>query len=355
MNILITGGAGFIGSNLIKTLLSTTNHYVINLDKLAYQVNLKLFNSLDQKYPKRYKFFKVNLCDYDNLSKIVFLSKPDLIMHLAAESHVDKSIDDPNIFIQSNIIGTKNLLEVSRDFYNQLSIEKRKIFKFHHISTDEVFGSLDENGKFNESTPYDPRSPYSASKAASDHLVRSWFHTYNLPTVVSNCSNNYGPLQYPEKLIPKVILSALNHNPIEVYGDGSNIRDWIYVDDHIEALIKVLFESKPGKTYCIGGSSEKSNIELVNIICNKLDMILPNKASYKELIKFVKDRPGHDRRYAIDSSLIKRELNWEPSHKFDDALDRTIEWYLKNNNWFKKIQSKNIFADQRIGIKNSKI
>ncbi len=344
MKILITGGAGFIGSNLIKTLLTTTSHFVINLDKLSYPYNLKLFNSLDQKYLKRYKFFKVNLCDYDNLSKIIFLYKPNLIMHLAAESHVDKSIDDPNIFIDSNIIGTKNLLEISRAFYNQLSIENRKIFKFHHISTDEVFGSLDENGKFNESTPYDPRSPYSASKAASDHLVRSWFHTYNLPTVVSNCSNNYGPLQYPEKLIPKVILSALNHNPIEVYGDGSNIRDWIYVDDHIEALIKVLFESKPGKTYCIGGSSEKSNIELVNIICNKLDMILPNKASYKELIKFVKDRPGHDFRYAIDSTCISNDLNWQPKHTFEEGIVKTIKWYIENKNWFNE-NGKNSFND----------
>ena len=355
MNILITGGAGFIGANLIKNLLETTDHYVINIDKLSYSFNLKLFDDLDQKQQKRYSFFKVDLCDFDYLSKVISSSNPDYIMHLAAESHVDKSIDDPSIFIDSNIVGTKNLLEAARIFYKNLSSEKKERFRFHHISTDEVFGSLGKKGKFNENSPYSPRSPYSASKAASDHLVRAWFHTYDLPTVISNCSNNFGPLQYPEKLIPKVILNALNQNPIEIYGDGLNIRDWIYVEDHIEALKKVLFFSKPGKNYCIGGSSEKSNLEVVNIICNKLDIVRPIGDSYKTLIKFVKDRPGHDYRYAIDSINILNDLNWRPKFSFEEGIIKTINWYLENKNWFNEGNKKDInLLTKRQGLQNER-
>ena len=351
MNILITGGAGFIGANLIKNLLKTTDHSVINIDKLSFSFNLKLFDDLDQKQLQRYSFFKLDLCDFNYLSKVISTSEPDLIMHLAAESHVDKSIDDPSIFVDSNIVGTKNLLEAARIFYRKLSSEKKAKFRFHHISTDEVFGSLGKNGKFNEYSPYSPKSPYSASKAASDHLVRAWFHTYNLPTVISNCSNNFGPLQYPEKLIPKVILNALNQNPIEIYGDGLNIRDWIYVEDHVEALKKILFSSKPGKTYCIGGSSEKSNIEVVNIICNELDIVCPIGYSYKKLIKYVKDRPGHDYRYAIDSSNIRNDLNWRPKFTFEEGIIKTINWYLKNIDWFNEGNKKGInLISKRQGI-----
>ena len=249
----------------------------------------------------------------------------------------------------------KNLLEAARIFYKKLSSDKKERFRFHHISTDEVFGSLGENGKFNENSPYSPRSPYSASKAASDHLVRAWFNTYNLPTVISNCSNNFGPLQYPEKLIPKVILNALNQNPIEIYGDGLNIRDWIYVEDHIEALKKVLFFSKPGKNYCIGGSSEKSNLEVVNIICNKLDIVRPIGDSYKTLIKFVKDRPGHDYRYAIDSTNIFNDLNWRPKFSFEEGIIKTINWYLENKDWFNEGNKKDInLLTKRQGLLNEK-
>ncbi len=351
MIILITGGAGFIGANLIKNLLETTNHSVINIDKVSYSFNLKLFDNLEQKQLQRYKFFKVNLCDFDYLSKVISSSNPDCIMHLAAESHVDKSIDDPSIFVDSNIVGTKNLLEAARIFHKELSPEKRESFRFHHISTDEVFGSLGNNGKFNEKSPYSPRSPYSASKAASDHLVRAWSYTYNLPILISNCSNNFGPLQYPEKLIPKVILSALNQNPIEIYGDGLNIRDWIYIEDHIDALKKVLFSSKPGKTYCIGGSSEKSNLEVVNIICNKLDIVRPINSSYKKLIKFVKDRPGHDYRYAIDSNSILNDLNWRPKITFEEGIIKTINWYIENLDWFNEGNKKEInLITKRQGI-----
>ena len=353
MKILITGGAGFIGANLIKNLLVTTDHSVVNIDKLIYSFNLKLFDDLDQNQLERYTFFQADLCNFDYLSELMSSSKPDFIMHLAAESHVDKSIDDPSIFIDSNIVGTKNLLEASRIFYNNLSSEKKERFRFHHISTDEVYGSLGKKGKFDENSPYSPRSPYSASKAASDHLVRAWFYTYKLPTVISNCSNNFGPLQHPEKLIPKVILNALNQNPIEIYGDGLNIRDWIYVEDHIEALKKVLFLSKPGKNYCIGGSSEKSNLDVVNIICNKLDKIRPIGVSYKTLIKFVKDRPGHDYRYAINSINILNDLNWRPKYSFEEGILKTINWYLENIDWFNEGNLKDInLLTKRQGLLN---
>ena len=352
LRILVTGGAGFIGSWLIKKLLDTTSSKIFNLDKLSYASDLTLINS--SANISNHHLLNVDLRNKKELKTAIEISNPDIIFHLAAESHVDRSIDDSTPFIESNIVGTYNILEIAKDHWLNLNKVRREKFRFLHVSTDEVFGSLGKKGKFNENTAYDPRSPYSASKASSDHLTSAWFHTYNFPVIRTNCSNNFGPYQFPEKLIPLVINKALQNKEIPIYGDGKNIRDWLYVKDHVEALLLVITKGIIGQKYCIGGNNEKTNIEIVTKICNKLDNFY-GKSSHKNLIKFVKDRPGHDRRYAIDSSLIKRELNWEPSHKFDDALDRTIEWYLKNNNWLKKIQSKNIFADQRIGIKNSKI
>ena len=333
MKILITGGAGFIGSTLVRNLLLTTEHEVINLDKLGYASDLTSINSLETNILSRYTFIKVDLNDFLKLKEAIESSNPDLIMHLAAESHVDRSINEPNSFIQSNIIGTYNLLEVIREFYEKLSVIRKRTFKFHHISTDEVFGSLGLNGKFSEETAYDPRSPYSASKAASDHLVRAWFHTYKIPTIVSNCSNNYGPWQFPEKLIPKIIINALNTNQIPIYGDGMNIRDWLYVEDHVEGLKKIVFEGEPGQTYCMGGNAEKTNLEVAVSICEILDELVPLSLSYKNLIKFVNDRPGHDKRYAIDSSKIQNKLGWYPKFSFENGIRKTVLWYKENISW----------------------
>jgi len=333
MKILITGGAGFIGNTLVRNLLLTTEHEIINLDKLGYASDLTSINSLDKKLLSRYTFLKVDLNDFSKLKEAIESSNPDLIMHLAAESHVDRSINEPNLFVQSNVIGTFNLLEVVREFYKKLSENRKQIFKFHHISTDEVFGSLGVKGKFSEQTSYDPRSPYSASKAASDHLVRAWFHTYKIPTIVSNCSNNYGPWQFPEKLIPKIIINALNINQIPIYGNGLNIRDWLYVEDHVEGLKKIVFKGKPGQTYCIGGDGEKTNLEVASTICEILDELVPISFSYKTLIKFVEDRPGHDKRYAIDSSKIKNKLGWSPNYSFDNGIRKTVLWYRENLSW----------------------
>jgi len=337
MKILITGGAGFIGNTLVRNLLLSTEHEVINLDKLGYASDLTSINSLDSNLLSRYIFMKVDLNDFFKLKEAVLSSNPDLIMHLAAESHVDRSIDKPNLFVQSNVMGTFNLLEVVREFYHNLSEIRKKHFKFHHISTDEVFGSLGVNGEFSEQTSYDPRSPYSASKAASDHLVRAWFHTYKIPTIVSNCSNNYGPWQFPEKLIPKIIINALNINQIPIYGNGLNTRDWLYVEDHVEGLKKVVFEGEPGQTYCIGGDGEKTNLDVAFTICEILDELVPLSFSYKTLIKFVEDRPGHDKRYAINSSKIKNKLGWYPKYSFDNGIRKTILWYKENPSWCKNL------------------
>lgn len=333
MKILITGGAGFIGNTLVRNLLLTTEHEVINLDKLGYASDLTSINSLKTDTLSRYTFFKVDLNNFQQLKEAIESSNPDLIMHLAAESHVDRSIEEPNIFVQSNVMGTFNLLEVVREYYHNLPEIRKQRFKFHHISTDEVFGSLGLNGKFSEQTSYDPRSPYSASKAASDHLVRAWFHTYKIPTIVSNCSNNYGPWQFPEKLIPKIIINALNTNQIPIYGDGMNIRDWLYVEDHVEGLKKIVFEGEPGQTYCIGGNAEKTNLEVAVSICEILDELVPLSFSYKNLIKSVKDRPGHDKRYAIDSSKIQNKLGWYPKFSFENGIRKTVLWYIENISW----------------------
>ena len=337
--ILITGGAGFIGGTLIRRLLKYSNCNVINIDKLNYASDLTSINYLINKtkgLEKRYAFFKIDIADSLKLEEIFNLTNPDLIINFAAESHVDRSINNPYCFIESNIIGTFNLLNIALKYWQNLSNIKKKLFKFHHVSTDEVFGSLDLDGKFNENTPYAPNSPYSASKASSDHLVRAWFRTYGLPTLITNCGNNYGPWQFPEKLIPLTIQKAFLQKNIPIYGNGENIRDWLHVEDHIDAIIKVLEKGEAGSSYCIGGCSEKKNIDIVKLICLYMDEILPQKNSYINLIKFVDDRPGHDLRYAIDYSKIQKELSWEPKYSFNEGLRDTINWYLENEYWLLK-------------------
>ncbi len=336
MNIMVTGGAGFIGSNLINFLIKNTKCNVLNIDKLSYSGNLLSLDNVSLN--PRYSFVHADICDQDKLNKVFVSFQPDIIMHLAAESHVDRSIDGPADFIETNIIGTFNLLEVSREYWK--SRNKFDSFRFHHISTDEVYGSLSNTPSelFTENSRYDPRSPYSASKASSDHLVRAWHKTYDLPILLTNCSNNYGPYQFPEKLIPLVILNALDGNNIPIYGNGEQIRDWLYVEDHVKALYEVALNAKPGETYNIGGLNEKKNIEVVTSICNILDNTIPLKdGKYKSLINFVDDRPGHDKRYAIDSSKIKDELNWEPKETFETGLKKTVKWYLDNREWCNEV------------------
>jgi dTDP-glucose 4,6-dehydratase len=335
--ILVTGGAGFIGSAVIRFLLQHTNHKVINVDKLTYAGNLDSLKSVSSN--SRYHFEQVDICDFSKLEEVFLRYRPTKVMHLAAESHVDRSITGPADFINTNIFGTFNLLEISR-----LHLLNQRNFRFHHISTDEVYGDLphpdEEEGElplFTEKTPYKPSSPYSASKASSDHLVRAWGRTYGLPVVITNCSNNYGPYHYPEKLIPLMILNALHGKPLPIYGDGSQIRDWLYVEDHARALYKVLMEGKNGETYNIGGFNEKRNVEVVNTICEILDEVHPMRESYSKLITRVTDRPGHDRRYAIDSSKIKQELGWEPLESFESGIRKTVLWYLDNEAWWTKL------------------
>ena len=340
--ILITGGGGFIGGAVIRKLLKESNCIIYNLDKMGYASDLtsieNVLINLNIEKDTRHKLLKTDLSNYEETVSAVKYSDPDLIMHLAAESHVDRSIAGPGEFIKSNIIGTFNLLEAAKVHYEKLSFERKNLFKFHHISTDEVFGTLGEDGKFNEDSKYDPRSPYSASKASSDHLVASWHHTFGLPTLITNCSNNYGPWQYPEKLIPKIIINALRNSKIPIYGDGKNIRDWLYVEDHAEALIEVLNRGEIGQKYCIGGNEERNNNEIAEIVCNHLDIIHPRNNSYKNLISHVEDRKGHDFRYAINANKIKKSLNWEPKFSFQERIENTINWYLKNKSWFSKFK-----------------
>ena len=330
--IIVTGGAGFIGSNLIKILINNTKHHVVNIDKLTYAGNLESLKEASNN--NRYSFINEDICNKKHLFQIFENYKPSFVMHLAAESHVDRSISSSRIFIESNIIGTYNLLESTRKYYESLDSEKKLQFRFHHISTDEVFGSLDEDGKFSEETPYDPRSPYSASKASSDHLVRSWFHTYGLPIIITNCSNNFGPWQYPEKLIPLTILKANKSEKIPIYGDGSNIRDWLYVEDHVDALILAATKGEIGETYCIGGFGEKTNLEVVKNICQILDVLSPKEIEHSELISFIEDRKGHDKRYSINPSKIQSKLKWQPKYSFEEALLKTIKWYLSSENFY---------------------
>ncbi|MFC2088763.1 dTDP-glucose 4,6-dehydratase, partial [Calditrichota bacterium] len=331
--IIVTGGAGFIGTNLVRYLIENTDSMVINIDLLTYAGNL--YSLKDFENHPRYRFKQADISDQDAMKTIFDKYEPDAIMHLAAESHVDRSIDNPVDFLKTNIMGTYTLLEISRLYWMNLPDEKKDKFRFLHVSTDEVFGSLPENGYFTESTPYDPKSPYSSSKAASDHLVRAWNNTFGLPILITNCSNNYGPYQYPEKLIPVVIHNAIKGNPIPVYGEGKNIRDWLYVEDHVRALTAVLIHGCIGETYLIGGHNEITNLELVQTICKVLDDINEN-ATVKEhasLIEFVKDRPGHDMRYAIDPSKIEEEISWKPLTEFQTGITKTINWYMENTDW----------------------
>ena len=338
--ILITGGAGFIGSALIRKLLKDSKFTIFNLDKMGYASDLSSIKdaifSLGIEKENRHSFLKVDLSNNSETISAVNYANPDFVMHLAAESHVDRSIRGPEEFIKSNILGTFNLLEAVRNHYNKLSPSRKETFRFLHISTDEVFGSLGDEGTFDESTRYDPRSPYSASKASSDHIVNAWHHTFGIPTLITNCSNNYGPWQYKEKLIPKIIYNALNNKEIPIYGNGENIRDWLFVEDHVDGLIKVLLKGNIGEKYCIGGNQEKNNNEVVNKICELLDKVKPKEISHKALISYVEDRLGHDKRYAIDSSKIKLELNWRPKYTFEQGLETTVLWYLE---YFKKIKN----------------
>ena len=338
MKILVTGGAGFIGSAVVRLAISR-GHTVVNLDSLTYAACLD--NVATASDNPNYFLEHKDIRNRNDLDLIFSKHKPDAVMHLAAESHVDRSIDDPSDFIETNITGTFNLLEAARSYWQ--TIGKPKSFRFHHISTDEVFGSLpsDPSVRFTEETPYDPRSPYSASKASSDHLVRAWHETYGLPVVLTNCSNNYGPYHFPEKLVPVIILRALAEKSLPIYGDGSNIRDWLYVEDHADALLLVLARGEIGRSYNIGGENELTNLELVHTICKILNRLIPrSKGSYAELITFVKDRPGHDQRYAIDPSRIKNELGWQPSFTVEQGLEKTVQWYLDNKHWWKPLQNR---------------
>ena len=346
MKFIVTGGAGFIGSALVRFLINKTDHIVLNIDKLTYAGNLESLTSISEN--PRYQFINADICDAEKMTELVSDFQPDKIMHLAAESHVDRSLDAPSEFIQTNIIGTFNVLNSARSYFESSG---KKDFMFHHVSTDEVFGSLGEDGFFTEETSYDPRSPYSASKASSDHLVRAWGATYGLPVVVTNCSNNYGHYQFPEKLIPLIIMNAINQKPLPIYGDGSNIRDWLHVDDHARALYLVATEGKPGETYNIGGKNEKTNLEVVDTICKLLEVFKPPSSNfrYKDLITHVQNRPGHDFRYAIDTSKIERELGWKPQETFETGMEKTAQWYLGNQIWCDTVSGG--YSQTRLGLK----
>lgn len=353
IRLIVTGGAGFIGSAVVRLAVKSGQYSILNLDKLTYAGNLESLTSVSQ-HP-HYCFERADICDRASIEKIVANFQPDAIMHLAAESHVDRSIDGPGAFVQTNILGTYNLLEVARQYWSQLVGEKKDRFRFHHVSTDEVYGSLGETGFFREDSSYQPNSPYSASKASSDHLVRAWYHTYGLPVITTNCSNNYGPYQFPEKLIPLMILNAVSGKKLPVYGNGQNIRDWLYVDDHARALLAVLRLGKLGEVYNVGGRNEKSNLQVVETICGILDEMRPIETggSYRDLIHFVKDRPGHDMRYAIDATKLEEELGWLAEENFESGIRKTVAWYLANQQtWCANILDGS-YQMQRLGLNSS--
>ncbi|AOF02011.1 dTDP-glucose 4,6-dehydratase [Serratia marcescens] len=352
MKIIVTGGAGFIGSAVARHIINDTADHILVLDSLTYAGNLESLAPIADS--DRYSFEQVDICDRQALDRVFAAFQPDAVMHLAAESHVDRSIDGPAAFIETNIVGTYTLLEAARQYWHALDAERKQAFRFHHISTDEVYGDLHgTDDLFTETTPYAPSSPYSASKAASDHLVRAWLRTYGLPTVVTNCSNNYGPYHFPEKLIPLTILNALEGKPLPVYGNGAQVRDWLYVEDHARALYKVVTEGEVGETYNIGGHNERKNIEVVQTICALLDELVPNKpgdiAHYADLITFVTDRPGHDMRYAIDAAKIDAELGWKPQETFESGIRKTVEWYLANETWWRRVKDGS-YAGERLGL-----
>ncbi|MDM4222581.1 dTDP-glucose 4,6-dehydratase [Klebsiella pasteurii] len=352
MKIIVTGGAGFIGSAVVRHIINDTQDEVVVVDSLTYAGNLESLTEVDGS--PRFKFEQVSICDRVELDRIFNEQRPDAVMHLAAESHVDRSIDGPAEFIETNIIGTYTMLEAARSYWNQLDEKGKQNFRFHHISTDEVYGDLHgTDDLFTETTPYAPSSPYSASKASSDHLVRAWLRTYGLPTIVTNCSNNYGPYHFPEKLIPLIILNALDGKPLPVYGDGGQIRDWLYVEDHARALYKVVTEGIVGETYNIGGHNERKNIDVVKTICHLLEELVPVKpagvAQYTDLITYVTDRPGHDMRYAIDADKIYKELGWKPQETFESGIRKTVEWYLANEVWWSRVKDGS-YAGERLGL-----
>lgn len=347
--VLVTGGAGFIGGAMVRRLLSDSDALVFNLDKCGYASDLTSLEALPQA-SERHRLLRVDLADAEATAEAVRQADPDLVLHLAAESHVDRSIEGPGAFIESNVTGTFNLLQAVRAHWEGLPEERRAGFRFHHISTDEVFGSLGAEGRFSETTPYDPRSPYSASKAASDHLVSAWHHTYGLPVVLTNCSNNYGPWQFPEKLIPVVILKAAAGEPIPLYGDGANVRDWLYVEDHVDALLLAATRGELGRSYCVGGHGERTNRQVVEAICSLLDGLRPAGAPHSALITRVTDRPGHDRRYAIDPTRISEELGWQPRHSFDAGLEATVRWYLDQQAWCAGVRAQGGYTGGRLGL-----
>ena len=353
MRILVTGGAGFIGSAVIRHVIAATEHEVVNVDKLTYAASLSSLQSVSRD--QRYVFEHADIRDAAAMARVFDRHEPDAVLHLAAESHVDRSIDGPAAFIETNIVGTYVLLEAARDYWERLPVDRKERFRFHHVSTDEVYGSLGTEGLFTEETPYAPNSPYSASKASSDMLVRSWRHTYGLPTVTSNCSNNYGPYQFPEKLIPVVVIAALDGRPIPVYGIGRNVRDWLYVDDHAEALLTVLTRGSVGETYNVGGNNEIANIDLVKQLCEALDELVPESPHrpHADLITFVTDRPGHDLRYAIDATKLGTTLGWTPAVMVAEGLRRTVRWYLENRSWWEAIRARRLMGE-RLGLARSK-